>query len=196
MSSGQTPTWGSNITDSSGGDGSGVGLGSDLRPPVPITPPESAGEPTPAEPSEVVHEPDPSLFQSTPFTRYKSDGRIDSHGVMGLGILQQLRITEGGILIGTEGDQATQWVDDADGHPTLETRPTLDLPTEITAAAGTAAVIPSLPACQIDFSGPLVGSHPHPGGEVEIGFRVPGTYILTVEPFPYQKTKITLQVTG
>lgn len=175
------PQWGSNILAGE----SGYGVPTYPEPPPPSPPPEP-----PAEPEG----PDPSLFVSTAYTRYNASGRILNHGVMGLGIIQQLRITEGRILVGAEGDPDKEWVDDEDGQPTLETRPTLDLPETLEAAPGIETSIPDLPACEISFSGPLVGTHRHEGGEVHIGFTVPGTYTLTMEPFPHRRATVTVEV--
>lgn len=163
-------------------------------PPGPIVPPPvvvplPGPDPTTALP--------PEILDVRPFVRYDVTGRITEAGKMGLAFIlgekiQGVRIVEGD-GVGREG---THWVDDEDGVPELVERPVFETELEVEIEAFTAHTITDLPACTIRFTGPLVGEHVHEGGDCEIGFMVPGQYVLTFEAFPYRGVTVVMEVTA
>lgn len=171
-----------------------------------MTPDGPMGPPRPTEPTPVivpVPGPDPAtalppeFFDMRRFTRYDENGHITEFGSMGLAFIlgekiQGVRIIEGE----GEGREATHYVDAEDGNPELVERPVLtEIPATLKVAPGVEARIPGLPPCTIRFTGPLKGEQPHPAlGDALIGFRVPGTYRLTAEPWPYRDIEIELKV--
>ncbi|MEH3117075.1 MAG: hypothetical protein PGN25_05550 [Methylorubrum populi] len=57
-----------------------------------------------------------------------------------------------------------------------------------------AATLTDLPAAVVTFEGPVRGRHEHEGGDLVVGWTVPGTYTVTVEAFPYLPAAFTLTV--
>lgn len=162
-------------------------------PPVAEPPPVIVPVPGPdlsiAPPSE--------FFDMHRFVRYDEQGRITEFGSMGLAFIKAEKIQNVRIIEGEgEGREATHYVDDEDGHPELKERPVLtEVPTTLKVAPGVEARIPGLPPCTIRFAGPLKGEQPHSAlGDALIGFRVPGTYRITAEPWPYRAIEIELKV--
>ncbi|ACL58433.1 hypothetical protein [Methylobacterium nodulans] len=95
-------------------------------------------------------------------------------------------------------DMTDTYVDLSSGTPALKRRP--ELPGEFdttTLKPFEQATLPGVPACSIVVEeGPLgPGQTPHPGGDLAIGFVVPGSYRLSIEPFPYRRRVFTLTVT-
>lgn len=139
----------------------------------------------------------PEFFDVRKFVRYDENGRIVETGQQGVAFIlaekiQGTRIIEGDGV----GKEDTHYVDDADGAPTLTERPTLtEVPTTLKVKPGVEAVIPGLPPCKLSFTGPLKGEQHHGTlGDALIGFRVPGTYRITAEPWPYRPISIELKV--
>lgn len=165
-----------------------------LPPPGPIVPPAvivpvPGPDPTTALP--------PEFFDVRKFVRYDENGRIIGTGQQGIAFIQGEKIQGGRIIEGDgEGRETTHWVDDADGVPTLKERPVLtEVPTTLKVKPGVEAVIPGLPPCKLSFTGPLKGEQHHGTlGYALIGFRVPGTYRITAEPWPYRLITIELKV--
>lgn len=151
----------------------------------------STAPPTPTASEALL---DPALNQDAPYVSYEENGRIKGGGRMGFGIIQMLRIQGQRLAVGF-GETATHWIDVETGSVEIVERPVLDVPAELTAAAMEEAVIPDLPPCTVSFDGPQTGSQVHEGGDLAIGFVVPGTYRLSAEPFPYRAFALTMTVT-
>jgi hypothetical protein len=56
------------------------------------------------------------------------------------------------------------------------------------------ATISDLAPAAVTFDGPVKGAHQHPGGDLVVGWTVPGIYVVTVEAFPFLPTEYTLTV--
>lgn len=139
----------------------------------------------------------PEFFNVRKFVRYDENGRIVETGQQGVAFILAEKIQGTRIIEGDgEGKEQTHWVDAENGTPTLTERPTLaDIPPTLTVKPGVEAVIPGLPPCEINFTGPLNGKqHNTSLGDVLIGFRVPGTYRIAAEPWPYRPISIELKV--
>lgn len=85
-------------------------------------------------------------------------------------------------LIAGDGRPETHHVD-AEG--VIQLRPELDLTFDTTAVAvREAATMAGLPAASVSFDGPVRGRHQHFGGDLKIGWTMPGTYTVTIDAFP------------
>lgn len=137
---------------------------------------------------------DPSHTQGTEYVKYDEDGRIVQFGEgMGIGVIQMIRL-QGERFLAGRGQPETHWVDTSGEAAVLVERPSLEIPAALTASVSEAVTLAGLPAGSVVFSGPLSGTHEHPGGDLEIGFTIPGTYRLTLEPFPYRAIGVVLEV--
>ncbi|PZP71758.1 MAG: hypothetical protein DI590_05720 [Methylorubrum populi] len=79
--------------------------------------------------------------------------------------------------------------------PVLRPRPELDSTfdkSEIAVREGT--TISDLAPASVTFEGPVKGQHEHPGGDLVVGWTVPGTYTVTIEAFPALPATFTLTV--
>jgi len=132
---------------------------------------------------------------------YDEDGRIVGHKTQGIAFTEQ-EIAGGARLLIVEGDwgdaefRVSRYVDLSGAEPVIRERPEFEgrfdrpiLP------AGKEAILPGVPACTVTFAGPVSGTHEHGGGDLEIGFTVPGTYTILFEAFPVLPAAITLTVT-
>lgn len=134
-------------------------------------------------------------------TIYDETGRIIGYKRQAIGFTEEDRELGARILIGAgEWDRATlmssRYVDLSGVEPVLADRPEFEgrfdrpiLP------AGEEATLPGVPACTVTFAGPVSGTHEHEGGDLKIGFTVPGTYSILFEAFPVLPVALTLTVT-
>ncbi|ACL61027.1 hypothetical protein [Methylobacterium nodulans] len=151
-----------------------------------------SADPVPAGVEDAAN---PLLVEQVSYVAYDDTGRITVHGRMAGGVLQIARL-EGHRMLPGEGQQATHYVDLSGDAPELRERPALDLPASLTATAGEEVTIAAVPAGPVRYAGPYNGSLSHPGGDLAIGFTIPGRYTLTIEPFPARRAEITLEVTA
>lgn len=107
------------------------------------------------------------------------------------------RLNQGEPVTMGDGDLRTHYVEFVGEAraPVLRIRP--ELPdsfdrTEI--ALREPATLPGLNAAVVVFEGPVKGRYEHPGGDLVVGWTVPGTYTVTVEAFPYLPATFTLTV--
>lgn len=56
------------------------------------------------------------------------------------------------------------------------------------------AVMAAVPACSVAITGPVTANHAHPGGDLKVGFTLPGVYTISFEAFPYMPVTRTLTV--
>lgn len=132
---------------------------------------------------------------------YDEDGRITGHKTQAIGFTEQ-EIAAGARLLIAEGDwgdtgyRAGRYVDLSGDAPVIAERPEFEgrfdrpiLP------AGGETRLPGAPAGTVRFTGPVSGTHEHEGGDLEIGFTVPGTYTISFEAFPALPVALTLTVT-
>ena len=79
--------------------------------------------------------------------------------------------------------------------PVLRVRPELEQGFDKTViAVREPATLADLPAAKVTFDGPVKGAHQHPGGDLVVGWTVPGTYTVCVEAFPALPATFTLTV--
>ncbi len=118
---------------------------------------------------------------------YDDAGRITASGGMPEeDLLNTLRYTQRKIMRGA-GKPETHYVEFVGDPraPVLRVRPELGRTfdkTEI--AVREAATLLDVSAGRVTFDGPTKGAHQHPGGDLAVGWTVPGTYTVTVEAFP------------
>lgn len=126
---------------------------------------------------------------------YDEAGRITASG----GLPEEdyrntLLYTNRRLLQGT-GKSETHYVDFSAGAPVLTPRPELDRgfdKEEI--GVREPATLADLPAAVVTFEGPVKGRHEHKGGDLVVGWTVPGTYTVRVEAFPYLPAEFVLTV--
>lgn len=134
-------------------------------------------------------------------TIYNKAGRITGYKHQAIGFTEDDRARGARILVGAgDWDRATMmsplYVDLSRAEPVIADRPVFEgrfdrpiLP------AGEEATLPGVPACTVTFAGPVSGTHEHEGGDLEIGFTVPGTYAISFEAFPAMPVALTLTIT-
>lgn len=138
---------------------------------------------------------DPAFFTPVKTVTFDPTGRIIGYSDTALAYVRQRQLAGERVALGS-GAEATQYVRLDGEAPEVWDRPTITgaLVPE-TVAVGEEAVLDEVPAGLIRFTGPISGEHDHPGGRLEIGFTVPGTYQIEIEPFPYRLATFTLTVT-
>ncbi|UIN38293.1 hypothetical protein [Methylobacterium oryzae] len=132
---------------------------------------------------------------------YDETGRIVGYRFQGVGFTEDEQERGIRILFGDGGwcmqtFTSRRYVDLSGAEPVIQDRPEFEgrfdrpiLP------AGEEATLPGVPACTITFAGPVSGTHEHEGGDLKIGFTVPGTYAILFEAFPVLPAALTLTVT-
>lgn len=139
----------------------------------------------------------------TGFVHYDAAGQVISRGNAAQVVVDAFKAQGQSILtvpvisITAEASAIREddYVDLSGAAPALKARPTW--PTALSPASvapGVEATIPGLPACTVTFSGPVNGTQDHPGGDFAIGFRMPGTYQISFEVFPYMPITLPLTV--
>lgn len=155
-----------------------------------ITPPIPNKEPTPPP----VLPPHPGAVD---YVAYKDTGLIDRWGAMPeLSFRHCSEVLNHNIIRG-KGTQDTHYVEFVGEvrAPVLRPRPQLEQSfdkTEI--AVREAATISDLAPGTVTFDGPVKGRHEHPGGDLAVGWTVPGVYTITIEAFPALPATFTLTV--
>lgn len=135
-------------------------------------------------------------LRSVKFVKYELDGRIDGQITEAVHFYRQRALAGQRVVLG-EGQADTHYivfVGEARA-PVLQPRPELDRgfdKSEIAVREGT--TISDLAPASVTFEGPVKGQHEHPGGDLVVGWTVPGTYTVTVEAFPYLPATFTLTV--
>jgi len=131
------------------------------------------------------------------FVDYDPSGRIIADGGMSeqdVPAAQQFRLQP--FLLG-DGKPETHYVEfvgDARA-PVLRVRPAFTEGFDKTEVAlREAATLADLPAATVSFEGPMKGTHRHPGGDLVVGWTLPGTYTVRIEAFPYLPAEFTLTV--
>lgn len=107
-----------------------------------------------------------------------------------------LQYTQRKLLMGA-GHPATHYVEFVGESriPVLRVRPELEQGFDKTViAVREPATLADLPAAKVTFDGPVKGAHQHPGGDLVVGWTVPGTYAVCVEAFPALPATFTLTV--
>lgn len=132
---------------------------------------------------------------------YDEAGRITHILDQRMGHTQDWQAQGRRIVFGDAGFDPQTWttkryVDLSGAEPVLTDRPVFEgrfdrpiLP------VGEEATLPGVPTCTVKFAGPVSGTHEHEGGDLEIGFTVPGTYTISFEAFPALPAAFTLTVT-
>lgn len=134
-------------------------------------------------------------------TLYDETGRITGYKNQGVGFTQDEQDRGERILLGSGGwdrgtQMSTQYVRVDLKTPKLADRPVLaGVPENASVPASTEVSIPRVPACTVTFSGPVSGTHEHPGGTLKIGFTVPGIYRIAFEAFPNLPCSFDMTVT-
>lgn len=149
-------------------------------PPVPAPPP-----PLPDVPTGVA------------FVAYTDEGKIDGHGNMPLEMFYFCRNERGHNILQGKGLPETHYVEFVGEvrAPVLRVRPALEQSfdkTEI--GVREPATISDLAPAAVTFDGPVKGRHTHEGGDLVVGWTVPGTYTVCVEAFPALPAVFTLTV--
>ena len=121
---------------------------------------------------------------------YDETGRITGYRQQAVGFTQDEQDRGERILFGDAAWQSfpamsKRFVDLSSGDPVIKDRPvlaqTFDRPT---LPVRQEATLENVPACRVTFVGPVSGTHDHPGGDLEVGFTVPGDYLISFEAFP------------
>lgn len=107
------------------------------------------------------------------------------------------RLSLGETIVMGEGNPLTHYIEfvgDARA-PVLRVRPAFTEGFDKTEVAPReAATLADLPAATVSFEGAMKGTHRHPGGDLLIGWTLPGTYTVRIEAFPYLPAEFTLTV--
>lgn len=133
---------------------------------------------------------------TTKFASYDETGRLDTV-YSEPRISYYRRLNAGQRLVMGDGGLLTHYVEFVgDAHaPVLRPRPQFEQSFDTTEiAVREPATLAGLPPATISFEGPVKGRHEHPGGDLVVGWTVPGTYTVTVEAFPYLPAEFTLTV--
>lgn len=107
------------------------------------------------------------------------------------------RLSQGEPIVAGDGDLLTHYVEFVGEAraPVLRVRPELTRGFDKTEmAVREAATLAGLPPATVAFEGPVKGHHSHEGGDLVVGWTVPGTYAVTIEAFPYLPATFTLTV--
>nr|WP_273288399.1 hypothetical protein [Methylorubrum populi] len=133
---------------------------------------------------------------TTKFASYDETGRLDTV-YSEPRISYYRRLNAGQRLVMGEGGLTTHYVEFVGDvrAPVLRPRPELDSTfdkSEIAVREGT--TISDLAPASVTFEGPVKGQHEHPGGDLVVGWTVPGTYTVTIEAFPALPATFTLTV--
>lgn len=128
---------------------------------------------------------------------YDDAGRITAFGGMPEeDVLNTLRFTQRKIMRG-EGKPETHYVEfvgDARA-PVLRVRPAFTEGFDKTEVSPReAATLRDVPAAKVSFKGPVKGTHQHPGGDLVVGWTVPGTYTVCIEAFPALPASFEIKV--
>jgi len=133
---------------------------------------------------------------TTKFASYDETGRLDTI-YSEPRISYYRRLNAGQSLVLGEGGLTTHYVEFVGEAraPVLRVRTELEQgfdKTEI--AVREAATIPDMAPGTVTFDGPVKGRHEHPGGDLVVGWTVPGVYTVTIEAFPALPATFTLTV--
>lgn len=152
--------------------------------------------------NEIYTESDPSTQPHSDFTAkydfvvYDETGRITSVCNNNIIYIRHIQMAGQRVVLGL-GHWTTHWVD---GEPddvagVIRLRELLALaPDTLTPAPSQEVSIPDVPAAKVIVSGPVSGEYDHEGGELKIGWTIPGEYSVTIRAFPYLDTTLTLTV--
>lgn len=132
---------------------------------------------------------------------YDEDGRVTGHKTQAIGFTEQ-EIAAGArmLIVDSAWEDETvrrrSYVSLTGKTPEVAERPvltqTFDRPT---LPVRQEATLEDVPACTVTFTGPVSGTHEHPGGDLEVGFTVPGIYTIAFEAFPHMPCTHQLTVT-
>ncbi|MGW5961019.1 hypothetical protein [Methylorubrum thiocyanatum] len=141
--------------------------------------------------------PAPDIPTGVAFVAYTDEGRIDGHGNMPQEMFYFCRNERGHNILMGHGRSETHYIEFVGEAraPVLRIRPQLAQgfdKTEI--AVREAATLPDVPAATVSFEGPMKGTHRHPGGDLVVGWTLPGTYTVRIEAFPYLPAEFKLTV--
>lgn len=153
--------------------------------------------PTPPMQMPSAPPPPPDVPTGVAFVAYTDEGKVDGHGNMPLEMFHFCRNERGHNILMGEGRPETHYVEFVSDAcaPVLRVRPLLEKgfdKTEI--AVREPATLRDVPAARVSFEGPVKGTHQHPGGDLVVGWTVPGIYVVMVEAFPFLPTEFTLTV--
>lgn len=133
---------------------------------------------------------EPDYFTIRTALLYDEAGKVVGHRTQGIYFTEQ-EIARGERMLIVDrayDDEAVRkrsFVDLSSGDPVIKDRPvlaqTFDRPT---LPVRQEATLENVPACRVTFVGPVSGTHDHPGGDLEVGFTVPGDYLISFEAFP------------
>ncbi|MRI54061.1 hypothetical protein D8770_08860 [Methylobacterium sp. DB1607] len=131
--------------------------------------------------------PPPLLPGALDYVAYTDSGVIDRFGAMPEESFRHCQGTLGHNIILGQGRPETHYVEFVGEAraPVLRVRPQLEHSFDKTAiAVRGAATMVELPSASVTFDGPVKGRHTHEGGDLVVGWTVPGTYTVLIEAFP------------
>lgn len=144
---------------------------------------------------------EPDYLTLVQAARYDDTGRITGYVKQAIGFTEK-EIADGARLVIADGDwdrvenRLSHYVDLSGDAPVIKDRPALDQTFDKTSVpAGKEATLKDVPACLVGFAGPVSGTYQHPGGDLDIGFTVPGSYRISFEAFPNLPCAFDLTVT-
>lgn len=143
---------------------------------------------------------DPFTSDLRPYVNFNPDGSIRHAGVMAVGFIWA-QIDQGALVLIGEGQFDSQtgeflsWVDWVDGEYQVQPRPPLPRSFDrTTLKVEEEAILVDLPPSDVSFTGPVSGSFRHDGGDLEIGWIVPGEYAVVIRSFPYLTLRVVFTV--
>ncbi len=144
---------------------------------------------------------EPDYLTIVEAVRYDETGRIVGFLQQAIGFTEQ-QIANGELLLIADGDweradnRASHYVDLSGAAPAIKDRPILDQAFDKTSVpVGVEATLKDVPACLVGYEGPVSGRYEHPGGDLKVGFTVPGAYRISFEAFPTMPCSFDLTVT-
>lgn len=146
----------------------------------------------PAPITDLVHQ--PGIVR---FVDYDPSGRIIADGGMSerdVAAARQFRLQPFLLGVGKPETHYIEFVGEARA-PVLRVRPQLEQSfdkTEI--GVREPATISDLAPATVTFDGRVKGRHAHEGGDLVVGWTVPGTYTVRIEAFPYLPAEFKLTV--
>lgn len=150
----------------------------------------------PAPNADANGAPDQAFLTPTKTVSYDAEGRITGMVENALAYVRQRQIAGERLVIG-EGHWNTHYVDLSGTTPEIRERPafasTFDPPS---VAIRVEAILAGVPAGEIAFTGPVSGGGHHEGGDLHVGFTVPGIYQIAIDPFPSRAITLQLTVTS
>jgi hypothetical protein len=136
-----------------------------------------------------------------PYVRYEpGTGKVIGAGNQGVWFTRQA-FDKGEKVLLVDNEITTlydldKYVDLSGSLPQFVARPRLNLrPDTLTPKPGQEVSIDGVPACTVTFTGPSKGSQTHDGkGPMKIGWMLPGTYVLSFDPWPFMSATLTIKV--